>query len=172
MPNKVYQYYKDLPSWAKGVSVVGLLFVGYIVGRKIYKVVFPSPDEAKNRQLFNQIDNEIKANENAGLRPTFQESNYQTFANTIYNSMRYAIGDDYAAVERTLKLMKNNLDVNKLIKAFGTRQDYVFGIDAGKPMDLLTYVRKELGNDYGGLTDYRVQRINADWKTKGISYII
>jgi hypothetical protein len=39
-------------------------------------------------------------------------------------------------------------------------------------MDLFTYIQKELGNEYGGLTNYRVKRINEDWSKKGISYQI
>lgn len=86
--------------------------------------------------------------------------------------MRFAVGDDYATVESTMKKMQNDLDVAKLIQAFGTRQDYAFGIPTGNPMDLFTYVQKELGNDWGGLTNYRVKNINADWKKKGITYQI
>jgi hypothetical protein len=72
-----------------------------------------------------------------------------------------------------IEMLENNeLDVAKLIKAFGTRQNYVFGLPAGSSMDLLTFVQDELGNEYGGLTSYRVSSINADWKKKGISYQI
>jgi hypothetical protein len=106
------------------------------------------------------------------VKASFPESAYSTFANTIYNGMRYCAGDDYGTVETTLKKMKNDLDVAKLIKAFGKRQDYCFGIPASGELDLFTYVQKELGNDWGGLTNYRVKNINADWKKKGIKYEI
>ena len=39
-------------------------------------------------------------------------------------------------------------------------------------MDLLTYVKKELGNEYFGLTSYRVSNINKDWAAKKIKYTI
>ena len=107
-----------------------------------------------------------------GKKASFSDSNYNTFANTIYNSMRFAIGDDYGTVESTLKRMKNDLDVAKLIKAFGLKQDFFFGLPAGDKMDLFTFVQKELGNEYGGLTNYRVKRINEDWSKKGILYQI
>lgn len=168
----MYRYYKQLPDWAKGVTVVGTLVIVFFVGKRIYKAVFPTEQDKKNKELAKNIDNEISTNSQKGLKPTFLDSNYTTFANTIYNSMRYVIGDDYAAVEDILKKMNNDLDVSKLIKSFGYRQDYAFGIPAGSPMDLFTYVRKELGNDYAGITDYRLKRVNADWLKKGITYKI
>lgn len=172
MQNKVYQYYKDLPNWAKGVVVVGGVLVVYIVGARVYKAVFPSDKEKKNKELAKNVDSEIGNLSRNGLKASFSDSNYITFANTIYNSMRYAVGDDYTTVENTLKKMKNDLDVAKLVKAFGLRQDYFFAIPAGDKMDLFTFVQKELGNEWGGLTAYRVRSINADWQKKGINYQI
>ena len=172
MENKVYQYYKDLPPWAKGVVVVGGVVVVYLVGSRVYRAVFPTAEQRKNRELEKNIDSEISKLQGNGKKASFSDSNYNTFANTIYNSMRYAVGDDYGTVELTLKRMQNDLDVAKLVKAFGVKQDYFFGIPAGDKMDLFTYIQKELGNEYGGLTNYRVKRINEDWKKKGISYQI
>ena len=172
MPNGVYKFYKELPPWAKGVVVVGGGLVLFMVGKRVYKSVFPSESDKRNRQLFNDVGKEIIKYQNSGQSASFPDSQFETFANTIYNSMRFAAGDDYATVELTLKKMKNNLDVAKLLKAFGKRQDYFFGIPTGDPMDLFTYVQKELGNDFAGLTNYRVRNINADWKRKGITYQI
>lgn len=169
---KVYQYYKDLPPWAKGVVVVGGALVVYMVGSRIYRNLFPTDAQRKNQELAKNVDSEISNLQRNGQKQSFTDSNYTTFANTIYNSMRYAVGDDYGTVEDTMKKMRNDLDVAKLIKAFGQRQDYFFGIPAGSPMDLFTYIRKELGNEFAGLTSYRVTRINNDWKKKGISYQI
>ena len=169
---KVYQYYKDLPPWAKGVVVVGGAVVVYLVGSRVYRAVFPTDAQRKNRELEKNIDSEISKMQGNGKKASFSDSNYNTFANTIYNSMRFAIGDDYGTVESTLKRMKNDLDVAKLIKAFGLKQDFFFGLPAGDKMDLFTVVQKELGNEYGGLTNYRVKRINEDWSKKGILYQI
>jgi hypothetical protein len=169
---KVYQYYKDLPPWAKGVVVVGGAVVVYFVGSRVYSAVFPTETQRKNRELEKNIDSEISKMQGNGKKASFSDSNYNTFANTIYNSMRFAVGDDYGTVESTLKRMKNDLDVAKLIKAFGLKQDYFFGIPTGDKMDLFTFVQKELGNEYGGLTNYRVKKINEDWSKKGISYQI
>jgi hypothetical protein len=168
---KVYQYYKDLPSWAKGVVVVGGVAALFFVGKKLYTIVFPSEEAKRNAELGRNINSEI-SNLQKFQKASYPDSTYDTLANTIYNSMRFAIGDDYGAVQDSLKKMKNDLDVAKLIRAFGSRQDYAFGIPVGGKMDLLTYVKKELGNEYGGLTAYRVTDINKDWAAKKIKYTI
>ena len=66
--------------------------------------------------------------------------------------------------------MKNDLDVNYLVKAFGKRQGYCFGIPEGGLRDLFTFVRSELGTEYGGLSDSRLVAVNKDWAKKGIRY--
>jgi hypothetical protein len=167
-----YDYYKDLPSWAKGIVIVGGGAIVFLVGKRVYDKVFPTDQAKKNQELVNNISSEIKVAQSNGDKPTYLDSNYVTFANTAYNGMRYAVGDDYAAVESTLKSMKNNLDVAKLIAAFGNRQNYAFGIPVGNPMDLFTFVKSELGNEWGGLTSARVTSINKDWAAKGIKYQI
>lgn len=168
---KMYQYYKELPQWAKGIVVVGGVAAAFFVGKKIYSFVFPSADEKRNQQLTNNINSEVQRLSRT-QKATYPDSSYDTMANTIYNGMRYAVGDDYGSVQETLKKMKNDLDVAKLIKAFGKRQDFAFGIPVSGKLDLLTYVRKELGNEYFGLTSYRVTNINKDWASKKITYTI
>lgn len=166
---KLYDYYLDLPPWARGVVVIGGALVVYLVGSRLVKAVFPSAEERKNKELWKNIDREIIDARNNGQKESYVESQYKTFANTIYESMRYAVGDDYGTVVETMKKMKNDIDVAKLIKAFDVRQDYFFGLPEGSPKDLFTFVQSELGQELG-VFNFRIDQINSDWKKKGITY--
>ena len=168
----LYDYYKGLPPWAKGVTIVATLGVVVLIGSKVYAKVFPSDAVKANKALLAGVNTEISKATAKGQQPSFTPTQYTTFANEIYEGMRYCIGDDYDTVQADLKKMKNDVDVLNLIKAFSSRQNYCFGLPTGDPKDLFTFVKSELGNEFAGLTDYRVKDINADWKTKGITYQI
>jgi hypothetical protein len=170
MERGFYKYYKDLPPYAKGILIVGGGVVLALLGMKAYKSLFPSVGERQSREFVRNVDDEVGKYKKQGQKQSFADSQYNSYANDIYEGMRYAVGDNYDNVERILLLMNNDLDVAKLIKSFGVRQDYAFGIPTGNAKDLITFVNSELGEDYLGLTRYRVNNINANWKKKGIKY--
>ena len=58
---KVYQYYKDLPPWAKGVVVVGGAVVVYLVGSRVYRAVFPT--EAQKKKIVRKPKLKLKVDE-------------------------------------------------------------------------------------------------------------
>ena len=84
--------------------------------------------------------------------------------------MKYGLVDDYENFKKTLMKMKNDLDVKKLVKAYGARQLYVFGIPDGDKLDLFTAVRSELGTEWGGLSSSKLTEVNKDWAKKKIKY--
>ena len=168
--SKLYKAYSDLPSWSKGVISVTALAVLVLAGYGIYKKFSKDTEEKGDKEMLNDISDEISKLLKK-YKPSFAKSEYLSYADSIHNSLKYCVGDSYGTAEDILKRMKNDLDVALLIKAFGVRQDYCFGI----PVDnhpLFTFVRKELGNEWGGLTEYRVNSINKNWKQKGITYQI
>lgn len=170
--DNIYKYYTELPQWAKGVVVVVSVGAVGLVGYKLYKKIFPSESEKQTQQLLTNIKADIEKFRAQGQVATYPETEYSVLANSAYESMRYCVGDSYGTVESIMKKMQNNLDVALLIDAFGIRQNYCFGIPTGLPLDLVAFTKKELGNDWGGLTDYRVVSINENWAKKGITYKI
>jgi hypothetical protein len=170
MQKGIYKYYTELPTYAKGVVVIGITGAAIFLGYKLYKKLSPSQSEIDAAKLINNVTNDIDKFKAQNLVQTFPDANYNTFANTIYEGMRYAVGDDYKTVVATCKKMQNALDVALLIKAFGTKQNYVFGIEAGTPMDMLTFVKLELGNEWW--FGDKVKDINDNWTAKGIPYRI
>jgi hypothetical protein len=168
--DNLYKYYTELPQWAKGVVVVGGVGLVGLLGFRFYRKIFPNQTERDSRKLVNTLESDISRWKREGLTQSYPDAEYITMANSIYDGMRYCVGDSYGDVEDIMKKMQNNLDVSLLVSAFGIRQNYCFGIPAGNPLDLFSFVRRELGNDYAGLTDYRMRRINENWQKKGITY--
>jgi len=146
-----------------------LIGSGIFAGFKVLGTIFKSDSEKASALILTEAEKENKALEKK-YKLSYNPSQYPAFANIIYESTKYGIGDNYGAVVDTLKKLKNDLDVNQLIKVYGTKQNYIFGIPQGAPRDLFTNLRAELGNEYGGLTSYRISQINNDWSKKGIKY--
>lgn len=162
--DKLYNYYTELPSWAKGVVVVGGLGMLYIVGSKIYASLKPKPEDVVNVQ--NDIEKLV-----IKMQPSYGDASYDQYANTIYNAQRTSAGNDSGAILDVAKLMKNDLDVAKLVKAYGTRQDYAFGFPTDS-YGLFGAMRKGIEADLFGAFAYRIGKVNSDWSSKGITYQI
>ena len=62
--------------------------------------------------------------------------------------------------------MKNDLDVAKLISAYGTRQRTCLGIDTEDKQGLLASLASEWTEVYGSSR----KKINNDWANKRITY--
>jgi len=56
-----------------------------------------------------------------GVKPTYMDSQYIIFANALYSAMN-GWGTDEIAVGKIMYKMKNDLDVNKLINAYGKKE--------------------------------------------------
>lgn len=163
---KLTQKYNDLPQPIKYILIGGGLFLGY----KLISSLFKSGSEQLTQNVLTENLTDIQKFVQQGLRPSYEYGQYPMFANIIYESTKYGLGDSYGTVVDTLKKMLNNLDVALLIKSYGTKQNYVFGIPSGEKRDLFTNIQAELGNEYGGVTSYRINQINNDWLSKGITY--
>lgn len=150
-----------------------LIYVAY----KVFKFLglFNPPTnttEGTSQQAVSQVEKDIDKWKKQGFKQTYNDANYLTFANIIYEGMKYSsISDDYDSVLDTCLKMNNNLDVALLFKAYGIRTRYNFGIPINED-DLFTALRDELGNEYFGFSQSKLDTINNDWKNKGIIYQI
>lgn len=164
MSDNFYKYYKDLPQWAKGVVIVGGIGITYIIGNKIYNAFRPKPQDVAN------VENDIKHLQTV-MTPSYNSATYNQYADAIYQAQRTSLSNDSGTIMDTAKLMKNDLDVAKLIEAYGTRTDYVFGFPSDS-YSLFGAIRKGIESDMFGAYSYRIGKINDDWQNKGITYRI
>jgi CRISPR/Cas system-associated protein endoribonuclease Cas2 len=160
--------YNNLPMPVQYLLLGGISFLAFQVYKKITSNQTTSNEAQADLQ--KEVKKEIIRLKN--LKLSYPLTQYKLFANLLYDSMKYGLGDNYSAVVSTMKKMNNDKDVLQLVKDYGNRQNYVFGIPQGEPKDLFTSIKSELGNEYGGLTSYKVDIINNDWKKKKIKYSI
>lgn len=97
-------------------------------------------------------------------KPTKTEGEWVIIADTIYNALRFsALDDDKAAATYQVARVKNDADVALLLKAFGKRQEYAFGIPVGKPKSLQAFVRDNLSST-------QINAINDNYSRKKIKF--
>jgi hypothetical protein len=103
---------------------------------------------------------------------SYPNKDYTTFARIINDKTKYGIGDSYPIVKEVLTLMKTNLDITALIKAFGFQQRYIYSQPVGSKESLFERLREVLKDDLFKYNSKRITEINNDWLKKKISYKI
>jgi hypothetical protein len=166
MTNKVYDYYKDLPSWAKGVSVVGGLLIVYIIGNRIYKGIKASSEFKSQRETLNQQESEIRNLQQTGMRLTFPTSQYKAWADAIATAFGGCdpMDNSLGAVARPINAIKNDLDFLELQTSFAIREYDQCGWGAGNfKGNLQSAIADEL-------TTSQINFLNKILRDKGIKY--
>lgn len=143
-----------LPAWAKGIIAVGVIGGGAYLIYRVFKKGkdLLKPDEAKK---------DVKELEKAGQVASYMDAQYIGFADAIYAARvgNNLFGTDEDAIYAVFERMKNDLDVAKLITAFGTRRlSYSF-----QESTLGGFLKDDLDSD-------EIDFINTMLKKKGISY--
>jgi hypothetical protein len=121
--NKAVEVFKELPSWAKGVVVIGVLGIGYIIYNRIYKSIKERGKTEFQRETQREQENEVRNLENTGMRKTFPSSQYKAWADTIASEFDGCdpLGTSLGAVANAVNPLKNDLDFLSLSTAFGIR---------------------------------------------------
>jgi hypothetical protein len=149
----------------KMVAIGGGVFLTYTLFNKLFGNAQATSNALIQTNAQKELENFLKTQ-----KLTYMPSQYEQFANIIYNATMYGIGDNEKAVVDTMKLMKNNADVGKLITTYGSRQNYVFGIPQGEKKDLFTNIREVLGNEFFGIYTPKLEELRADYTKKKITY--
>lgn len=156
----------------KGIVKKILIVVAILAGIAILYKVFTSlfgksgdggKDESKN--LGESISKEIK-NLSKRMSPSFPDSSYIGFADKLQEAMEGS-GTDTGVVLSTFNVMQNDLDVAKLIQAFGIRSPKagVLFKDA-PPQELSGWISAE-GRTYFGLGAPLTDKVNDSLKQRG-----
>jgi hypothetical protein len=155
-------------------SQIALMGSAIWAGDKIYKKVF-GDDTTQSVAEWEKadsdiIDNAIAALVNGGMTTPHDDLFFQSVADTIYDLLKYKERDIFMNTARMDKVrdlliaLNNDLEVYKVIKAFGFKNDYILlFIPDGQPKWLPTFVNEFLGAQ-------RIVAIHQAWAAKGIKY--
>jgi len=96
--------------------------------------------------------------------PTKSVGEWTIIANNIYESLRYSgIADDKNNAIYQLARVKNDADIATVYKAFGKRQEYVFGIPYSGLQDLVNFVKSNLSSN-------ELNTVNDNYRRKNIKF--
>jgi hypothetical protein len=127
-----------------GVGAYALYKLGSAIGKKL---------------TLSNADADIRSAQKTGESASYSSATYSQLADKIYAAVMYTWGTDEQAIYDAFNLMKNNIDVAMLIKAFGKRRLEFSTQDAE--------LGAHLSND---LDSTEIAKVNSILSSKGITY--
>jgi hypothetical protein len=177
--NKAMKIYEELPPWARGVVIVGLLGITYIVGNTIYKKAQQISSDAEEQSKLDLIQKELDSKKSSGQIPSFTDIQFNNFADAAQNAFtncRLPIipcstslgvacqSNSFREFYPIIKELKSNVDFLQLQKSFGVRTITKSWACGGNiRMNLPTLVKDQLNS-------YEIKTINSTLSDKGIIY--
>jgi len=152
----------------KLLTTAGIVVAAYlIVIRPLFQslgITKTDAEIAKEKSDAANI-NDIEKNLNArGIDLTKSKAEWDQIADTIYNDLRFsALADNKADAGYQVSRVKNDADMIYLIKTFGKRQEYLFGIPSGSPMGLSEFITSNLDRS-------NIDLINDNYSRKGMKF--
>lgn len=152
----------------KYLTTAGILIAAYLV---VIKPLFQSlgitkTEEEKAKEKSDAANiSEVEKNLNArGIDLSKSKAEWDQIADAIYNDLRYSgLDDDKADAGYQIARVQNDADIIYLIKTFGKRQEYFFGLPVGSPKNLTEFITSNL-------TRENINLINANYSRKGIKF--
>ena len=121
MANSKMEFWLGLPSWAKGLTVVGgLSLVGWAVIRVYSDVKAKKNNQQANQDAASAVTDIAILHQN-GVDPTYVQNDFIGFAQTI-NQAISGCGNDTNTVMGVFGKMKNTADLLNLISAYGVKE--------------------------------------------------
>lgn len=152
----------------KILTTAGIVIAAYLI---VIKPLFQSlgitkTEEEKAKEKSDAANiSEVEKNLNArGIDITKSKAEWDQIADAIYNDLRFsAFDDDKEDAGYQIARVQNDADIIYLIKTFGKRQEYFFGLPIGSPKNLTEFITSNL-------TREKINLINDNYTRKGIKF--
>jgi hypothetical protein len=167
--------YTELPTWAKGIVVVGGMVAGYLIVTSIIGSVKGANDKAKQERELNTADADLKNQNQAGVVQTLSNSSLEAMSSGVVEASNDC-GTNEDIIVAQFDNLQNEADMLAFIKVFGLRQKMrcPFTSDTRestwcaygcltKPMSLSAMIYSELSQGW-------VDTLNKKLGQKGIKY--
>jgi hypothetical protein len=164
--------YTELPSWAKGVVVVGGLVVGYLAVTSILKSIKAKKNKEESLAEVNNANSELNTQIKTGKGPTIARSTAEVMANAIVSASNDC-GTDEKQIYAQFDKVNNQADILLFVDVFGLRKKVrcPFSDDPREsffsantpPMSLSAMINSELDAT-------QIATINNKLASKGITY--
>jgi len=123
---KLPKYTKEQKITIGLVAGIGILtYLMFKKGGSLLTSIKKFTGQATTEDINKSTTEDIKELNKQGIKPTYYASQYVLFADKLYNAMITSNpfqGTDENAIYSVMRLMKNDVDINMLVKAFGTRR--------------------------------------------------
>ena len=137
----------SLPLGVKIAIGVGIVVVALIIAKKVKKFVSKTGSVIEDKTTLNTQSSEINQLKDAGIKQTYPDSQYRTWADTIYNNVS-GCNNDYSLIPlNIIKRLVNDVDWIKLSKEFGTRDVKGCGFASNRQCTLPVALNWKLSDD-------------------------
>ena len=83
---KIFNYYKELPSWGKGIVIIGGLAVTYIFASQIISKIKEDAERRKQEKEQQGLDADFNHLLSQGVKPSFSENQALIYSSTIVDA--------------------------------------------------------------------------------------
>jgi len=174
MINKITGYYKELPSWSKGVVAIGGLALAVIVGYTIYRKVKSTSGTKLNLRESETANDELIKLEGQGIKPTLNNSQIMSIINSLKDAMN-GCGTNEQRIYDNFSKLNNDADVLLLLKLWQVQ--YYEPCSATSPISYGRWMFND--KSFGGnlsewlnydMTSSEIKQINSILAKKGIKH--
>lgn len=118
--NKTLEVWNGLPTWAKGVIAVAGVAIVYFTTKSIIKSIKRKKEEQDNRDLLDAAERRKRELDKQGIRQTLSDAQLESFSQKLAQAFADC-GTTEESVYTVFKALKNEADIQALIKIYGTR---------------------------------------------------
>jgi len=174
MANKIAEYYKELPTWSKGIVAIGGLALIGIVGFTIYRRIKTNLDLKINLKESDSASDDLRRLEAQGVKPTLNNSQIMTIINSLKDAMN-GCGTSEQRVYDNFSKLNNDADVLLLLKLWQVQ--YYEPCSATSPISYARWMFNDKA--FGGnlsewlnydMTTTEIKQINSILAKKGIKH--